>query len=135
MTRLAGQRPWFKSTMYSIAVAMRLKYSIFSRDFNGKWWKPMAKSSPWMWKETSRTCWNRVVKSLGFGRTTTWCAESHWNPQSTSNLNGTCSTRSPSPPSVLVLMLLVCSFFFSFFLIFNSYFFLLLKLNNKYFKL
>ena len=128
MTGPVGQRPWFKSTMYSIVAAMRLKYSIFSRDFNGKRWKPAAKSSPWTvttrpwtWKETSRTCWNRVVKSLGFGRTT-WCAESHWNPPSTSNPNGTCSTRSPSPPFVLVLMFLVCSFFFSF-LIFNSYFF------------
>ena len=35
---------------------------------------------------------------------TTWCTESHWNPLSTSNLNGTCSTTSLSPPSVLVLM-------------------------------
>ena len=129
MTGPAGQRPWFKSAMYSIAVAMRLKYSIFLRDFNGKRWKQAAKSSPWTvttrpwtWKETSRKCRNWVVKSLGFGRTTTWCAESHWNPQSTSNPNGTCSTRSLSTSSVLVLMFLVC-YFFSFFLIFNSYFF------------
>ena len=129
MTRPAGQRSWFKSAMYLIVAATRLKYSIFSRDFDGKRWKPATKSSPWTittrpwtWKETSGTCQNRVVKSLGFGRITTWYAKSHLNPLLTSNPNGTCSTRSPSPPFVLVLMFLVCSFFFSF-LIFNSYFF------------